>query len=238
MHHHQMGQTISNMLKSGTCAAAAVGVAEAAVVQIRPRLVDSFQKLQDTRTEFTSYLKDFIDLTNDHLEMKKIPLEDVSYVLCLEANIEDSLCIETRDELADLIKESAILKPKQKMAIKSQGEKIVWRSLQKDPLMPPCYFVHTHLTDDYIVVKVHQVVDTTEVNGEFNDPSTIHITAKVIAMKDIYEQVGELLWNHIHSLDKEQKSLFVQSKNNLLEDRIEQYKLFSQKMTEFVKEKV
>jgi hypothetical protein len=121
---------------------------------------------------------------------------------------------QSRHGLLEFVRESDILgfkgKPS-KITVVDQGERKIWSSLQKSQLKPPfCYF-HVHMTDDYMFLKLHQIVDITSSNNGIQESAILFIKDSKIIMKNTYYQVCESIWCHLQSLDDKERKEFIYS---------------------------
>jgi hypothetical protein len=126
----------------------------------------------------------------------------------------------------------------QKITVVDQGERKAWNSLLKNQLKPPSYYVHAHMVDDYIYLKLHQIVDITEPNSGVSESASIFIKDAYLVVKDTYKQVGELLWCHIQSLGENERKEFVYSDDTYSIDYASDYVIFREKLGELIKYKV
>jgi hypothetical protein len=153
----------------------------------------------------------------------------------------NALDMKSRLDLLEFIRENEILgfkfKPR-KITVVDQGEREAWNSLQKSQLKPPSYYVHAHMTDDYIYLKLHQIVDITASNTGVPKSGSISIKDTYLVIKDTYQQVGELLWCHIQSLGDKEKRNFVYSDDTYSIDYPSDYAIFKEKIGKFIKNKV
>jgi hypothetical protein len=149
--------------------------------------------------------------------------------------------MESRVDLLNFIRENEILgfksKPK-KITVVDQGERTIWNSLQKIQLKPPSYYVHAHMTDSYISLKLHQIVDITASNNGVSELATIFIEDAYLAMKDTFQQVGELIWCHIQSLDEKEREEFAYPNGDCPIDYASDNAKFQEGIQEFIKNKV
>lgn len=196
-------------------------------------------KFIETTDLFASYLGELFHYTNLELGRQTIKSTNVGCVLCLNKLITNSLRITSRDNLLQFIKSNQLIGREignlQRMVIVNQGEKLLWDNmLQRYPLAPMSYFVHTHISEDHIYLKLRQVVNTLESSDQEQELSSICIKDKLITMQNIYEQVSVSLWKRIQSLDKKSRKALTDSQH----DKSEDFKKFSTKFIDYFKTKV
>lgn len=170
------------------------------------------------------------------LTCEEIQPERVGYVLCVEKPIMDTMLIDSRDHLLQLIKEEGIVdfrSHQRKLIVVDQGEKMLWdHMLQKNQLKSLSYYVHAHFLENHIYLKLNQVVDTTEFNDEIRQSSTIFITDKLIAIRNMYEQISQALWDHIQVFAEKKPNNSTHMKGNSNPD----FRKFSEEIIKFFKE--
>jgi hypothetical protein len=206
-------------------------------LSIKDRLIDKSYDDQHKKDVFIAYLKEFLERISGKLE----DMEGVVFGLCLEKPIISALNMKSRLDLLEFVRESEMLGFKdtpRRITVVDQGERKAWNSLQKNQLKPLSCYVHAHMADDYIYLKLHQIVDITESNNGIPDSASIFIKDAYLVIKDTYEQVGELIWCHIQSLDDKEKREFIYSNANYSIDYARDYATFKKKIGEFIKNKV
>lgn len=187
------------------------------------------------------YIRYLISQINYNLESLNFELNKCRYVLSVEKTIMDRFYIKSRRELLEFVKDSRIFKPdntRKDFTVTDQGEKLVWDIYQKQILESLSYYVHAHLADDYIHLKLNQVVDISKANAGRRLHSVVFIKGQTIKIENTYQQVSEKLWTHIQSLDDLERSSFVFSENNLLPNDSKTLKLFKSCLTHFIEQKV
>lgn len=110
------------------------------------------------------YLKMIIHHINEYLESSKnIDYRKVGYVLSLEKKLMLHLCIQSRDELLQIIKENKVVEFKdnpRKIIIVDQADNLVWKILQeRSQTHPRSHHVYVHITDSCLYLKLNQAVD-------------------------------------------------------------------------------
>lgn len=185
------------------------------------------------------YFQQLVEHVNLRLQSTNISLDQIGYALCLDKSIMYSLDLETKGALLDFVKDSYAVNFEgnpRKLIVVEQGERKVWELLQKTNLKPPSYYIHSHITDEYILMKLHQVVDTTESNCGLNTSSQLFIEDRVITMKNVYERISEILWNYIHKFNGEGEESFFCGNKSI--DFVNDFTIFKKRMVQFLKEKV
>lgn len=190
------------------------------------------------RSWIINHIKKAIDEINSNLQNRSaIDLDTVGYVVCVDKLLMETFYIQSRNELLQLIKESYITDLTANplnLIIMDQGEKEVLKMIQNSTLEPPSYYVHAHLSDEHIYLKLKQVVDISEHNGE--ESSVVYIKDKLITIDNLYEQVSEGLWNYIQLLDDEEKVTIISTDKFGNVEHL--HNLFKQKMKRFIGEEV
>lgn len=146
--------------------------------------------------------------------------------------------IPSRFDLLNLItNEEDGINTKKNTVVVDQGDNLVWDILHSNKdnsklsLPLRSYYVHAHLTDDHIYMKLNQVVAASE-EGKL---STVLIKDKYIPIRNIYRQISEAMWLHIQSLDEKEKRAFFDHNNDT---EVNNYELFDDLLEIFIKEKV
>jgi hypothetical protein len=192
---------------------------------------------------FATYLKQLLGEIHNKLKTSENQQEGVVYVLCVEKLIMNTMHMKSRRELLEFVRESEMLdfkaNPKQ-ITVVDQGERVVWNSLQKYTMKPPSYYVHAHMTENYIYLKLHQVVDITESNdNNLRKSSRIFIKDAHVTMEDTCQQVSGTIWNYIQSLNNKERRAFILSSGDVRSiDFANHYEIFKEQLTEFIKTKV
>lgn len=180
-------------------------------------------------------------MVNSHLVDKSIPLEQVGYVFSLERSIMDYTRLNTGDELLKLIKEADVRftsSNHKNVIVVDEGEKLAWCLTLKAPMKPMSFYVHTHMSNEHVYLKLHQIINTAESSSELKDYSTIFIAAKRVDFRNTIEQVCETLWTHIQLIeDKHKKSLTCSYKDQMMDSAID-FRTFKEKLSKFIKEEV
>lgn len=203
----------------------------------KERIVDRFTKTTKLQACFADYITNLVNLIDLYLGDNNIPHGNVGYVLCAEKLITDNLLMESRTDLSDFVKRNTVTlfrRHQKNMVVVDQGEKEVHRMLQKNKLNPPAFYVHAHIEDSHIYLKLHQIVDTTSANGGILQQSTVFIKDKKIIVIDIHKQVCEKLWSHIHSQSEKEKENYGNSRNQTFIE----FENFRKVMTLYIQEKV
>lgn len=186
------------------------------------------------------YLKTLFEDINGHLERRGIPLGSVGYALCLRKSIMHVIQVKSRIELLKLIRESNTLNfgnNPRKITVVDEGDEIVWNKLQTNTLRPSSYYVHAHIMNSYIYLKLHQIVDITNDNDKAPESSTLFIKDKYVNIQNIFRQLSDMLWSHIQSLDDMEKQQYVSFiGNSSFESK--NYENFTKKFIEFIKNEV
>lgn len=199
-------------------------------ISMKERVIDRYSKMANTQLYFVDYLEELTKFVGSHLKNKGIHTENVGYALCVEKNITNNLFMESRTDLSDFVKKNIA----STMIVVDPGEKELHNMLQKSQLSPPSFYVHAHIQDSYVYLKLQQVVDTTSANGGITQQSTVFVKDKRIDFTQVQDQICERLWNHIHSLDEKEKEDFV----DLCKSGSMEYKSFGEALTFFIGEKV
>lgn len=203
-----------------------------------PRKPNRSLKLTLLQSYLITYLQTLIHAINNTLKtVKNIDLDRVSYVLCMEKCLMSAFYIPSRNELLDIIKENSIVdftRNSRKMIIVDQGERIAWRMVENSKPKPLSYYVHAHVSDSHIYLKLKEVVDTTGSNGGIPDSSSIHIQDKLITMESVYNQVIDVMWSHIQEIDELESRQFLPNHNN----SVELYSAFKVRLKQFIMEEV
>lgn len=175
------------------------------------------KQLYQLNSYLIKYFRGLVNDVNLKLIEKKIDLEKVGYVLCMDKLLMGTFYISSRTKLLKLMKENNIVnfsENPRKMIIVDQGEKIAWNMVRKNYPEPSSYYVQANVSDNHIYLKLSQVIDTTASNGGIPETSTIYIKDTMITIENAYEQVAEILWNHIHSLDDSELKAFLPGHRN------------------------
>lgn len=149
--------------------------------------------------------------------------------------------MKSRDDLSEFIKAQGIIDCKdnpRRVIIRDRGEKQVWSMLKDTVKKPPFYYVHANISDDYIHIKLHRVLNIPLMDEGVEDLPTILIKQKTISINNIYEQVCDKLWHHIQPLDHQEKSEFVKGTDDISIDAASCFKVLSKKIVHFMKEEV
>lgn len=112
------------------------------------------------------------------LKQIKVDLQKVGYVICMDKLLMEAFYISSKDELLDLIEESDLIgfmNSPRKLILVDQGEMEVTRVVNNSELNPMSYFVHAHMSDSHIHLKLKDVVDTTGSNEGVPESSIIFI---------------------------------------------------------------
>lgn len=174
-------------------------------------------------------------------KIKKIDLASFRYVLSIEKRLMVELGIESRIKLLDLIIENKVVNfndNPRKMIIVDCGDKLASELLVESQIKPRDYYVHTHITNDSMYLKLKQVVDVTEYNGGTPSTSDIIIKDKFVTMENTFEQVCETLWITINSLDEKDREAFWINKFGDLPNYVNDYEIFKKQVTTILKEDV
>lgn len=183
-------------------------------INFSKRLVNRPSKMKASQLNFIIFMKKLIELIQRSLEQHHIEEVSVGYVLCLEKSIMDNICFETRDDLLECIKINKLIdftENPRKLVVVNQGDDIIYNRIQSNFLYPLSYYVYSDMKDDYMYLKLSQVVNSSESNYSAEELETIDISDKVVQLENIYDQLKWALWTHIVSLDEVEKRQFVSS---------------------------
>lgn len=158
-------------------------------------------------TTFTGDLKTIVASINQQLE-NTINLDHVGYVFSVQRRVMEALRVTSRAELLELVKKAA-----GNAIIADQGEFRVWEMVSRQT---PSYYVHAHIANDFIYLKLKQVVES--------EIQPVFIKDYMISMKDIYEQISETFW------------AYVNSKSDADDSYINDFKSFNSKLLKFIKQ--
>lgn len=185
-----------------------------------------------------TYYRALINEINLRIMDKNINLDKVGYVLSMEKLLMEAFYIPSTSRFADIIKESDLIgftNNLQKILVMDQGEMVASRMVEKSiNLDPPSYYVHAHISDNQIHLKLKDIVDTTDSNGGVPESSIVYIKDKLITIYCVYEQVAEVLWDHIQSLDETEREVFLTKHEN----DISLYPIYKSRLIKFIKEEV
>lgn len=204
-------------------------------VPTKALLINETSNSTSFRSLFTDYLKSLVLFIRDELQMREIQLEKVGYVLSLEKTMMKDLHMASKDDLMELFKESTGIS--RDITVINQGEKLVWDELQKVLFEKPLYYVHAHMSTNYIYLKLHQVVDITDSNNGIKKNASVFLKDKLVDIVDSYKLISELLWRHIQSLDEKQRKNYIYCHERNI-DNIDDLSKFSEAVTRYLKEKV
>lgn len=199
--------------------------------------INRSSKLSQLQIYLIKYFRAIMDGIQLNLKDINIDLDKVGYVFCMGKLLMDAFYISSRDELLELIKKNNLINfmdNPRKMIVVDQGEKTVWEMNQYHTLCPQSYYVHAHMADNHIYLKLKDVVDTTGSNGGIPEFSTIFIKDRLIPMDNIYDQVADALWDHIQSLIVTERESFIANHSN---DK-KLYLVYKAQLTRFIKEEV
>lgn len=190
---------------------------------------DRSSSIEPVKSCFLNYLKILIEDIDTQFKHQDVQPEKIVYALCLDKLLMEELGLKSRHNTLQLIKESKIIvgfdtNPRKMITI-DQGEKIAWSFFQKSALEPLSYYVHSHMTDSYIHLKLLQVIDITKYSGIQKESTSILVKEKTISMQNVYEQVSETLWCHMVSIDG-------------VETFKGRFETFNEEIVRFIKEKV
>lgn len=203
--------------------------------------VDRSKQIVSLRSRFAKSLKELISSINSSIDKKNISLEKVGYVFCLEEKIMNALNIDSKTDLLRFVKESNLVdfqSHPRRMIIVDQGDKEVWDMMQRNQLESTSFYVQSHISDECIYLKLYQVVDVTDTNGNILEQSTVFVKEKVLVTKNLYEQVSVMLWRHLQSLQPTNKRLIINPCDEDLPDYLGNYEQFEENLIFFLKNQV
>lgn len=197
----------------------------------------------DKRKIFSIYLEKLVSRCNHYLvkSNKNIDMEEVRYVIIMEKKLMTNLCIDSRDELLQLIKENRLVdfeaNPR-KMVIVDQDEKLAWDMIESSQIPPESYYVHAHIAHDCIYLKLKQMIDVTVCNGEAPSASAVLIKDKFLIKQSVSNQVCETFWSYIDSLNKEERQTLLNNECDDFPCYVNDYKIFKEQFAQIIKENV
>lgn len=188
---------------------------------------------ENTRDHFLTYLKKLVDLVVIELEILQVDIDQVGYVFCLENPIMKNLFVGSREEILEFVTKNYLVPSNNSLfkniALVDQGEELVWKMLQSAKLEHYSYYMHAHIADDYIYLKLHQVI---EADMSKKGPSTLLIREKALQMNNVYREVAELIFSYTQ--EEERKNCGSKCSLQCIAD----FRLFEEKLTHFIKEEV
>jgi hypothetical protein len=196
-------------------------------ISFKKMLIDKLSYAQRKTDTFLAYLKNLLNENNGKIN-------GAYFVLCLEKSIMNTLYLKSRLDLLEFLQENdklGFIDSPRRTAVVYQGERKVWNTLQKSALMLPSYYAHAHMTDDYIYLKLHQIVDITASNNGISKSTSIFIKDAFLVTKNTYQQVSELICCHIQLLDDNEKQNFIYSDDTCSTDFTSEYDTFKQKIS-------
>lgn len=173
-------------------------------------------KLPQLQSYVMQYFGKLIEYINVQLKIKDADAHKVGYVLNMEKLLMDTLYISSKNELLDLIKEHDLVdffNNPRKMIMVDQGENTLSRMVEHT-MHPPGYYVHAHISDDHIHLKLKDAVDTKDYNGGIPEMSHVYLKDKLIVMDSVYEQVADTFWEYIQSLEETERCEFMSENDN------------------------
>lgn len=125
-----------------------------------------------------------------------------------------------------------------RVAVVDQGEKTVWYSIHKNGLNSHSYYVHAHMSNSYIHLKLSEVVDIPGSQNGSRKQSIISIKETSIAIEDVYEQVTKLLWCHLKLINEEERENFIHGDETRFIGFMNTFDVFGEKLKNFIKKEV
>lgn len=152
-------------------------------------------KSTNVSERFLSELGTILELIYKRLQLTITKDGGVTYIFCFEQHIKHN-CSSLENDTYNYMKERV---DPQSILFVAQGEKSAWCMLQENLLKPPSYYVHCHMEDDYLYLKLYQVVDISKLTEKKSDWSTILVKDVHVTQQNAFDQVAEAFWRSLNN---------------------------------------
>jgi hypothetical protein len=109
------------------------------------------------------------------------------------------------------LKQGKLIKSRRLVVVDQGNAELSNLIARSDNLKPPFYFVHVHLTDDFVYLKLYQTSDLQKFNIRLVDPSTVFVVDKFVPITSTFDQACELLWEYVHSGEAQEKMKYAEA---------------------------